>query len=79
MTEEKGYQVVFVSPGTPADKAGFKSDDIITAINGIDMEYIDGLGSFRELMKKEAGTDYKFSLLRDDKPKEIKMKLKDLF
>jgi hypothetical protein len=79
MTEEGGYQVIFVSPGTPADKAGFKSDDIITAINGIDLEYIDGLGSFRKLMKKEAGTDYKFSLLRDDKPKEIKMKLKDLF
>jgi hypothetical protein len=79
MTEEGGYQVVFVSPGTPADKAGFEIDDMITAINGIEMEYIDGLASYQELMKKEAGTEYVFSILRNDKPKEIKLKLKDLY
>lgn len=79
MTGEGGYEVVFVSPGTPADKAGFEQNDIITAINGIDMDYLDGLESFRELMRKEAGTEYVVDLTRDDKPKELRLKLMDLF
>jgi len=79
MTDQGGYRVVHVAPGTPAEKAGIKRDDIITAINGIEMQYLGGLSSVKELLKREVGTEYKLNMVRNDKPIQVNLKLKDLY
>jgi serine protease Do len=64
---EKGILVDYVMPGTPAEKAGFKTGDILTAIDGkpvsartkADMHDVDW-----ELTIKAPGTPLRFTLLR---------------
>ncbi len=65
--------------GTPADKAGFEVGDVVTGVNGIDIEHLDGLVAFRDLMKEPAGTKYEITVARDGERKVLKMKLRDLF
>jgi hypothetical protein len=73
------YEVFHVVEGTPADKGGFAAGDIFKSINGIDVEYLEGLGSLRKLLREKPGTEYKFTVQRDGKDKKIKLKLKDLY
>ena len=72
-------EVLFVSPGTPADEAGFEDGDVIESVNGIGVEHLDGLVAIRALMREESGTKYVFGIRRDGEPKELKLKLRDLF
>jgi len=78
-TENNEIEVLNAPKKTPAGKAGLKPGDIITAINGIDTDYFDGLVALRKLFREDAGTKYNFNILRDSKTKEIKMTLKELF
>jgi hypothetical protein len=79
VNDEDNYEVRFASPGTPAEKAGFKQGDIVSSINGIDVERLGGYYDIIELLKANEGTKYKFSILRDGKAKEIELKLKELY
>ncbi|MEZ5358614.1 MAG: aspartyl protease family protein [Candidatus Zixiibacteriota bacterium] len=73
------YVVGFVSPGTPADKSGFKANDAIVKINGLPAKAFGGLAEIRELFDAEPGTEYKIVVNRDGTSKELIIKLKDLF
>jgi hypothetical protein len=78
LTEEDEIEVGFSAPGTPAAEVGFEVGDRIETINGIAMESFDGILAVNELLKGDAGTEYAFGITRGGKPKEIKLKLRDL-
>ena len=77
--ENGGYEVLYVSEGTPADKAGFKAGDMLESINGVDIAYLDGLIAIRGMLTEEPDTKYTVVISRDGKEKELKLKLADLF
>jgi len=79
LDDNKEYEVIFVAPDTPAEKAGFKEDDIIKSINGIKMKYFDNFYAVRDLLKEPAGTSYEFEIERHGQLKKMKMTLKDLY
>lgn len=72
-------EVMFVAGGTPASKAGFHTGDIIRSVNGIDSKYLGGLISLREMLREKPGTKYNIGVIRDDRPKVLKLVLKDLY
>lgn len=49
-----GLRIDGVVPGSPAEKAGMQAGDILTRLNGSE---VNGLGSFNELLKKLAPGD----------------------
>ncbi len=69
----QGVLVTQVVPGDPADKAGIRAQDIITAIDGTPV------GSSRELTTKAAGlavdARVDVALLRAGKPKTVSLKV----
>jgi hypothetical protein len=79
LTEDDDMEVHFVSPHTPAAEAGFQKGDIIESINGIGVDYFAGVISIRELLREDAGSEYRFTILRDGKQKKIKMRLRELY
>jgi hypothetical protein len=78
-TENHDIEVHFVSPSTPAHEVGFKKGDIIKTINGIDVDYFDGIISIRELLREKTGTTYTFSVLREKELMEMQLTLRELF
>lgn len=77
-SEDGGVEVIFVSPQTPAEKAGFRKGDRILRVNGIDVGLLDGLVAIRELLKAGDGTKYEIIVDRDGDEKKLKLKLADL-
>ncbi len=75
---EEVCEVLYVSPGTPADEAGFHEGDTVLSINGIDVDHFAGLLSLRAMLREEAGTEYLFDVKRDGKRKELRLVLRDL-
>jgi hypothetical protein len=71
-------EVTYVSPDTPADKAGFEKGDIVASINGIRVEHLDGVIAIREMMRAEPGTLYEFTIERASQEKKLRLKLEDL-
>ncbi len=78
-TENDAIEVIFVSPGTPADVAGLKVNDLLQSINGKNINEYDGVIGIRKLLKEKPGTIYELGIMRDNKPLSIKMTLKNLF
>ena len=76
--EDEDLEVLFVSPGTPAESAGFQEGDMIRAINGIDVDALDGPNALRELLRASQGTEYVFEVLRDGNALDIGITLRDL-
>jgi hypothetical protein len=76
---EDEIEVFYVSPRSPADRAGFKEGDIIRSVNRIPADLLDGVIAIRELLKAEAGTEYSFELDREGKTRNVKLKLRDLY
>lgn len=76
--DEGDVEVVFVSPGTPADKAGFQKGDLIKSVNGVDVNYFGGVIALRKMMRAEAGTAYKIGILRGGKSFLKQLTLRDL-
>ncbi|MDX2273698.1 MAG: S41 family peptidase [Cyanobacteriota bacterium] len=66
--DEATEHLVVVSPieGSPADKAGIKSKDVITAIDGKSTEGMD-VNAAVNLIRGEPGTSVTLTILRDDK------------
>ena len=66
--EERGYLIVKVNQGGPAEEAGLLAGDVIVAVDGVsivDMPVDEG----KALVKGEAGTKVKIMVLRDQQEK----------
>jgi hypothetical protein len=70
----RGFLVMAVTPGSPAEAAGIKQGDIITGIDGKKSEDIT-LTQARDLLKRN-GKKVAFSINRDGQAMEISVKLK---
>jgi hypothetical protein len=79
MTDEGFPEIVFVAPGTPADKAGFVYGDIILRIDGTDAGSFGGITGVRNLFLQEAGREYNIEVIRAGTKHELKLILEDLF
>jgi hypothetical protein len=71
--------VIFVSPGTPAAKAGFQEGDVVKSINGIAVKLFDGLTAIREMLHQAPGTKFSFIVERNGQEKELKLTLANLY
>ncbi|MBN2564359.1 MAG: aspartyl protease family protein, partial [Candidatus Eisenbacteria bacterium] len=76
---EQACEVLYVSPGTPADEAGFREGDVVVAIDGIGVDRIGGLIEIRTLLREEPGTEHVFTVERDGERRELTLLLRDLF
>jgi Aspartyl protease/PDZ domain len=79
LTKEGKMQIYNVSPGTPAAKAGLKTDDIIQAVNGIDVGYLGGIIALKNLLKEKPGTVLTFDIERGGKTQKLKLTLRYLY
>jgi predicted aspartyl protease len=77
-TSDQTIEVYYVSPDTPADKAGFETGDLLYSVNGIGVEHLGGMIAIRDMLKAEAGTEYSVVVDRNGGQKELKLKLEDL-
>jgi serine protease Do len=70
-----GALVTDVNPGTPAEKAGLKSGDVITKLNGKNVD--DPAGLHLAVSELPPGTSVSLEYLRDGKTSAVTMKLAD--
>jgi hypothetical protein len=72
------FKIVNVTKGTPADEAGLRKDDIVTAVDGSAANPAK-LPQLRKMLRTaKPGTVVTFTVTRDGKPKDIKVTLRDL-
>ena len=76
--ENDDIEVFYVSPGTPAERARLQPGDIIRSVNGIPVGLFDGLLAIKELLRAEAGTEYRLEVEREGENRFVKLKLRDL-
>ncbi|MFH1314254.1 MAG: aspartyl protease family protein [Candidatus Eisenbacteria bacterium] len=74
-----GVEVLYVSPDTPAEQAGFQKGDIIKSIDGNVVEPLDGVIATRELLMAEPGTTFDFVVGRGGKEQNLTLKLEKLY
>lgn len=77
--KDTGIQVIFVAENTPADKAGFKVNDIIRTVNGQNVKDVGGILAVYEILRQAPGTELKFAVARGEESKNLKMTLQNLF
>ena len=76
LKDTRGVLVNSVLPGGPAERAGIRAGDVITALNG---QPIDDPNSFRNRVASTApGTDVKLSVVRDGQRREMSARLGEL-
>lgn len=73
LKEAKGAIVGDVTPGAPGDKAGLKSGDVITAIDGKQVEGPDDLTM--DVISKTPGSTVTLDVMRNGKPMTVKVTL----
>ena len=78
VADNGSYEVFYVAPGTPAEKAGFKKGDVVKSINGIPAERFAGVLAIGELFKAKAGTRYVMEISREGVTRRLMLTLKDL-
>jgi len=78
-TDRKAVEILYVSEGTPAEKAGFLAGDILKTINGIDVDLLDGVVGVREVLTEKAGTRYDIVVGRGGQEKKLRLTLAELF
>jgi putative serine protease PepD len=72
---QNGYKVIEVTKGGPAEAAGLKADDIITAVDG---KPNPALPDMRYRMRNDPpGTVVSFTVTRDGKPLTLNVSLRD--
>ena len=79
LTPEGDYQVLSVSAGSPAADAGFLEGDIVRSINGIAVEHLGDPLRLSNLFRAGAGTVYELEIMRDGKPLELRLTLRELY
>src|SRR5215813_6536010 len=76
LKQAQGALVAEPQPGSPAEKAGIKSGDVITALNGTRLK--DSRDLARHVAQLAPGTSVKFDILRDGESKSISLTLGEL-
>lgn len=77
--EETGYMKVNeVNPGSPAEKAGLKKNDIIKSIEGNDIKEIGFNESFDIIQSKTPGTKISMHIERDGKESDISLTVEEI-
>ena len=91
LNETKGFLVTDITSGSPADKAGIHGGDVLTDLNGTEVELggdvitgidnttvrkIDDIFSYLET-QKQVGDTTKLTIIRDGKPQEVNVILSD--
>ncbi len=72
-------QVEFITPGSPAQEAGFRVGDLLKTINGKPYKSYGTVLDVWELFKKAPGTRYDITVSREGKMVEMNLTLRDLF
>jgi serine protease Do len=72
LTDVKGAIVASLVPGGPAEKGGLMAEDVITAVNGVEIK--SGSELTREVAKGRPGDTLKLSILRSGKPRTVDIK-----
>lgn len=67
--------VIYVSPDSPAEKAGFQEGDVVVEVNGIPVELFDGVLAVRKVLQEDPGTELSITVNRAGSQKAIKLKL----
>ncbi|MFH1336812.1 MAG: aspartyl protease family protein [Candidatus Zixiibacteriota bacterium] len=74
-SQDQEVEVSYVSPDTPAEKAGFVKGDLLRSINGINVGLFDGVIAIRKLLQANPGTTYEFVVDRAGENKKLKLRL----
>jgi hypothetical protein len=77
--DRDGVEVLYVSPGTPAEEAGFEKGDILISIAGRAVEPLNGVIATRELLTAEPGTTYETVVNRGGTAKNLSLTLATLY
>jgi Do/DeqQ family serine protease len=76
LKEVRGVLINSVAPGGPAEKAGIRAGDVITAVNGTP---VDDPNSFRNrIASTPPGTSMTFSIIRDGREQQVTATLGEL-
>jgi serine protease Do len=76
LKDSRGVLVSGVEPGMPAEKAGVREGDVITAVNGT---RVDDSNSLRNrIAAMSPGTDVALTILRDGHEEQLHAKLIEL-
>jgi Do/DeqQ family serine protease len=73
LTRARGALVKEVVKGSPAEQAGLKAGEVVTAVNGIEVEHPDALGY--RLATSGLGKTIGLTVINDGEPTEVKLKL----
>jgi membrane-associated protease RseP (regulator of RpoE activity) len=74
-----GVEVAYVSPGTPAEDAGFEHGDILKLVDGKAVEPGDGVIAVRRLLTEEPGTVHEIVIERAGRERTIALTLGVLY
>ena len=78
-TDRGGVEVMYVSPDTPAQQAGFKKGDVVLAVNGVDIDDAGGILGVRELLKEKPGTKHRIVVDRKGSKRSLDLELAELY
>lgn len=73
---KKGVSVRQITPGSPGEKAGMKVGDIVTHVDGKEIESMEGMQ--REIRTRHAGDKVKLTVIRDKRQLQIVVQLGEL-
>jgi len=74
----KGFQIVNISRGTPADAAGLHVDDVITSVNNVPVQSLKLYEVRQRLRNDPPGTTVTLAILRAGVSQTVKVTLRDL-
>lgn len=77
--ERDGVEVLYVSPDTPAGRAGFRKGDILKSINGTPIEPKDGVLAVRDVLAGGPDTKHQFVVARGGREETMSIALEDLY
>lgn len=72
LPDVKGAIIAELVPGAPAAKAGVMPEDIVTAVNGVNVK--SGTELTREVAKAKPGEAIRLSILRGGKPRTVEVR-----